>query len=147
MRRVAGGVARVLTGSCGLWLAGSKRRAWCEEGKGENVCTKADREKIEKAAQLIASANRVVAFTGAGISAESNIPTYRDKVGGIEGLWDRIASQIILKAYYHKSSKFGFGILMPQYDAERPGPGHAFAEENHVGPRKPGRRIIGIAAL
>lgn len=35
-------------------------------------------------ARRLASARRVVAITGAGVSAESRIPTYRDKM---EGLW------------------------------------------------------------
>ncbi|MCF8108234.1 MAG: hypothetical protein K9J81_04490 [Desulfohalobiaceae bacterium] len=34
---------------------------------------------------LRAQATRIVAFTGAGISAESGIPTYR----GDEGVWNR----------------------------------------------------------
>ncbi|MDJ0761629.1 MAG: NAD-dependent deacylase [Myxococcota bacterium] len=38
---------------------------------------------IEKASQLVAAASSIVAFTGAGISAESGIPTYR----GAGGLW------------------------------------------------------------
>lgn len=39
----------------------------------------------EKLQQLIGQANRLVAFTGAGISAESGIPTYR----GDDGLWNK----------------------------------------------------------
>jgi len=35
------------------------------------------RKKIDRAAQLLLSARRVVAFTGAGISTESHIPDYR----------------------------------------------------------------------
>lgn len=37
-------------------------------------------------AQLLANANRVVVFTGAGVSAESGIPTFR---GRLSGLWER----------------------------------------------------------
>ncbi len=44
----------------------------------------ADDKKVEKAAGLIAEANHVVAFTGAGVSAESGVPTYR----GDGGLWE-----------------------------------------------------------
>ena len=40
---------------------------------------------LERAAQLVARARRGVAFTGAGISAESGIPTFR----GEGGLWRR----------------------------------------------------------
>lgn len=38
------------------------------------------------ASQLVASARRIVAFTGAGISAESGIPTYRDST---DSLWQK----------------------------------------------------------
>jgi len=42
-------------------------------------------KEIEAAAGIIAGAKYAVAFTGAGISAESGIPTFRDP----GGLWDR----------------------------------------------------------
>lgn len=43
------------------------------------------REWIKKLAALISESERMVAFTGAGISAESGIPTYR----GEGGVWDK----------------------------------------------------------
>lgn len=45
--------------------------------------TSGERE-FEHAAELLARAQRVVAFTGAGISAESGVPTFR----GAGGLWE-----------------------------------------------------------
>ena len=42
-------------------------------------------ELIERAAQAIRTARKTIALTGAGISAESGIPTFRDP----GGLWDR----------------------------------------------------------
>ena len=42
-------------------------------------------EAIRKAAETLARSKRAVAFTGAGISAESGIPTFR----GADGLWRR----------------------------------------------------------
>lgn len=42
-------------------------------------------DAIESAAQIIARANYAMAYTGAGISAESGIPTFRDP----GGIWDR----------------------------------------------------------
>jgi NAD-dependent SIR2 family protein deacetylase len=42
-------------------------------------------EKIELAAQWIASSERIVVFTGAGISTDSGVPDYR----GPEGVWTR----------------------------------------------------------
>ncbi len=43
----------------------------------------ASEDLFEKAAELLAQSRRPVAFTGAGVSAESGIPTYRDS----GGLW------------------------------------------------------------
>ena len=44
---------------------------------------------INKAAELIKSSKYVIAFTGAGISAESGIPTFR----GSDGLWRRFRAE------------------------------------------------------
>jgi NAD-dependent deacetylase len=41
------------------------------------------KELIERGTELIRAARTIVAFTGAGVSAESGIPTYR----GVGGLW------------------------------------------------------------
>lgn len=46
-------------------------------------------EEIELAAKLICQAKNIVAFTGAGMSQESGIPTFRDR----GGLWDRYAPE------------------------------------------------------
>ena len=43
------------------------------------------KDSIEAAAQIIAKAKYAIAYTGAGISAESGIPTFRDP----GGIWDR----------------------------------------------------------
>ena len=43
-------------------------------------------ENIARAAALLREAKSVVVFTGAGISAESGVPTYRS---GADGLWSR----------------------------------------------------------
>src|SRR5216110_3116733 len=43
-------------------------------------------EPLSKARSLIAEARRVTVLTGAGISAESGIPTFRD---ALTGLWAR----------------------------------------------------------
>ena len=40
-------------------------------------------EALEQAKALLENARRIVAVTGAGISAESGVPTFR----GPEGLW------------------------------------------------------------
>jgi NAD-dependent deacetylase len=41
-------------------------------------------ESVAEAAEILRSAQRVVAFTGAGVSAESGVPTFR----GAGGLWE-----------------------------------------------------------
>ena len=46
---------------------------------------------ISKAAQLVARSGRIVGFTGAGVSAESGIPTYR---GESDGLWKEYDANI-----------------------------------------------------
>ena len=43
-------------------------------------------QNIARAADLIRAAKAVVVFTGAGVSAESGVPTYRS---GADGLWSR----------------------------------------------------------
>lgn len=45
---------------------------------------------IEQAAELVKRARKVVVFTGAGMSAESGIPTFRDS---LTGLWERFDAQ------------------------------------------------------
>jgi len=43
---------------------------------------------LEIASSVIRSASKIVFFTGAGISAESGIPTFRDKLTGLWGKYD-----------------------------------------------------------
>lgn len=47
-------------------------------------------EKIQQAARIIASSSDVLVFSGAGVSAESGIPTFR----GEGGLWERYPTNI-----------------------------------------------------
>ncbi|MEU4563287.1 NAD-dependent deacylase [Actinoplanes sp. NPDC023936] len=47
---------------------------------------------IVQAAKLLGDARRVVVFTGAGISAESGVPTFRD---ALTGLWERFDAQAL----------------------------------------------------
>ncbi|PKL45412.1 MAG: RNA polymerase subunit sigma [Candidatus Riflebacteria bacterium HGW-Riflebacteria-1] len=55
----------------------------------------------EKAAELIRSAKRVCAFTGAGISVESGIPPFRGK----GGLWNTYDPKFIEIDYFHAHNK------------------------------------------
>jgi NAD-dependent deacetylase len=80
---------------------------------------------IERAAQLLSTARRGVALTGAGISAESGIPTFR----GEGGLWTRydpvkvssIDSFLADPAAYWTVSRERGAVAL----AARPNPGHA----------------------
>ncbi len=47
---------------------------------------------VSQAARLLSAAGRVVVFTGAGISAESGVPTFRD---ALTGLWERFDAQAL----------------------------------------------------
>jgi len=60
-------------------------------------------ELLERAAGLIAGARRIVAFTGAGVSAESGIPTYR----GDGGMWKEYDP--------NKYADYGYFIKDPTY--------------------------------
>ncbi|CAF1193964.1 unnamed protein product [Adineta ricciae] len=51
-----------------------------------------DPEMLEKCAQIVANANRIVCFTGAGMSAESGIGTFR----GGSGLWSGVLGTVVL---------------------------------------------------
>ena len=43
------------------------------------------REQLDRAAKLITASRKITAFTGAGMSAESGIPTFR----GDDGIWKK----------------------------------------------------------
>ncbi len=54
---------------------------------------------LSTAAEIIKNASHLTAFTGAGISAESNIPTFRGK----GGIWDKYDPQILDIDYFIKN--------------------------------------------
>lgn len=53
------------------------------EGEAKGALLQDIHEELEEAAQLIAASKNIVFFTGAGISAESGIPTFRDPEVGV----------------------------------------------------------------
>jgi len=59
------------------------------------------------AAKTIRNANRVVAFTGAGISVESGIPPFRGK----DGLWSKYDPTFLDIAYFHKRPKESWTLI------------------------------------
>ena len=61
-------------------------------------------DALDSAAARIAAARRVVAFTGAGVSAESGIRTYRDATAGT-GVWDGLVGQLGMLLF---GTKIGF---------------------------------------
>ena len=92
--------------------------------------------EIQRAAELVAAARRGVAFTGAGVSAESGIRTYR----GQDGLWKefdpyKVASIDYFRrdpSLYWEVAKRGWRV----YGQAQPNPGHvalaALEEEGHL---------------
>ncbi|UCE39427.1 MAG: NAD-dependent deacylase [Thermoplasmata archaeon] len=55
----------------------------------------AEDEKITEACRLLEEAKNVVVFTGAGISAESGIPTFRGK----DGMWEKYRAEDLATPY------------------------------------------------
>jgi NAD-dependent deacetylase len=87
-------------------------------------------EEIERAALLVSRAKRVVAFTGAGVSEESGIPTFRDP----GGLWDRYDPYEMGSGDIFTSIFGGSGVpggvmsfiteMIEVLEKARPNPGH-----------------------
>ncbi len=84
---------------------------------------------IDELREILSRARRVVAFTGAGISVESGIPTFRGK----EGLWRKYsAEQLATVDAFHRNPQ----LVWEWYESRRqnmskadPNPGHyALAE-------------------
>lgn len=89
---------------------------------------------IRRVADLIVSHQPCVALTGAGISAESGIPTFRSK----GGLWEKYDPAVYasIEVFRQDPSKYWSirGEFIRNYDAYRPNPGHlALAELERLG--------------
>ncbi len=96
-------------------------------------------DRFDEAADWVRSSREVVVFTGAGISAESGIPTFRDD----SGLWQRFPPEqfatwagLVRTATLQprRFCEFVYSVLEP-IAAARPNPAHrAIAEaERHTG--------------
>ena len=82
------------------------------------------KNSIQKAADLIKNAKHLVAFTGAGISAESGIPTFRGK-GGIWDKYDPIILDIdYFKQYPEKAWPHIKDMFYNVIDKAQPNPAH-----------------------
>ena len=80
---------------------------------------------IRKAAELVSAARRIVAFTGAGVSAESGIPTYR----GAGGLWTEYDPEKFANiAYFRRDPsyywRFFRDVRYPLISGAKPNEGH-----------------------
>jgi len=94
--------------------------------------------QLPEVASIIAGAKKLVAFTGAGVSAESGIPTFRDP----GGLWDRFdPDQLgttgdllsLLSMLSGAGREFLQGMLTT-FEQAKPNPGHlALAELERLG--------------
>lgn len=82
-----------------------------------------------QAADLILTHQPCTALTGAGISAESGIPTFRSK----GGLWEKFDPAVYasIDVFRRDPSKYWSirGEFIHNYDAYRPNPGHAALAE------------------
>ena len=58
-------------------------------------------DNLAKAAEIISKAKKIVAFTGAGISAESGIPPFR----GENGIWNKYDPDSLDIDYYYRHTK------------------------------------------
>jgi NAD-dependent deacetylase len=83
------------------------------------------KDLLEKAAAVIAERGHVVAFSGAGVSKESGIPTFREP----GGLWDRFEAGAsggivgVIAAYPEQAPDILQELLITFREA-RPNPGH-----------------------
>ena len=81
-------------------------------------------EKLKEAASLIKNARHLVAFTGAGISAESGIPTFRGK----GGIWDKYDPVILEIDYFKQNPEKAWPLIKDMFynviDKAEPNPAH-----------------------
>lgn len=90
-----------------------------------------DEPLIDEAARLISTSERIVAFSGAGMSEESGIPTFRDP----GGLWDRydpgdigigdIFSGLASGAASPETAIQFISEFLSCFEGARPNPGHS----------------------
>lgn len=89
--------------------------------------------KIREAAEILANAKHAVVFTGAGISAESGIPTFR----GEDGLWKKYDPEEVASIYGFRRNPrafWEFSLEMKDKIFADPNPAHyAIAELEKMG--------------
>jgi NAD-dependent deacetylase len=81
--------------------------------------------EIQRLAELVGSAERVVALTGAGISVPSGIPDFRTPG---EGLWERVDPfEVASIDAFHRDTRRFWEFYRPRFQAlgsKRPNPAH-----------------------
>ncbi|MDR0358641.1 MAG: NAD-dependent protein deacylase, partial [bacterium] len=95
-----------------------------------------ERSRLGEAAELVAAAARGVAFTGAGVSAESGIRTFR----GQDGLWKEYDPYKVSSIEYFKQDPSYYWsvsrLRWPSFVDARPNPAHyalaAMEEAGHL---------------
>lgn len=79
---------------------------------------------IEKAVEVILDAKHITAFTGAGISVESGIPSYR----GEGGLWTKYDTKVLELNYFHNNPKDAWKVIREifyeYFGKAKPNPAH-----------------------
>ncbi len=83
-------------------------------------------ESVKKATELISNSNKIISFTGAGISVESGIPTFRGK----NGLWSRFDPSFLELSFFYsnpeKSWKLIKDIFYEYFGKAEPNDAHYF---------------------
>ncbi|MER7457911.1 NAD-dependent deacylase [Micromonospora sp. NPDC126480] len=94
-----------------------------------------------RAADLLGDARRVVVFTGAGISAESGVPTFRDD---LTGLWARFdAARLATTEAFHANPDLVWGWYewrRARVRCAEPNPGHRAIAA--IADRVPGSTVV-----
>lgn len=93
--------------------------------------------QIDKAAEIIKNAKHLTAFTGAGISVESGIPSYR----GEGGLWTKYDTKMLELNYFYSEPKHAWEtirkIFYEYFGKSKPNNAHkALAKLEKEGPLK-----------
>ena len=75
--------------------------------------------QIQQAADLIRSSQRLTALTGAGVSAKSGIPTFRDALTGLWAQYD--PTRLATRQAFERQSEAGLGFLRVPPRPDAPG--------------------------
>jgi len=86
-------------------------------------------EDLKQVSQIIKSSKHLIAFTGAGISAESNIPTFR----GEGGIWNKYDPKLLDINYFLQNQEFCWKHIKDMFfsviDKAEPNTAHYFLAE------------------